>query len=225
MIVLGIETATPVCSVGLVRDQDVLAEVSEDAGRRHSVVLVDMIDRALEDVPLSRDKIEGVAISAGPGSFTGLRIGMGLAKGICLASDIPLAVVSTLEGLVAASGVTDTMICGCLDARHDELYSGVYQSGSSGMCSVQADEARSVQDLIAKLGPDTVVVGYDIEPYEQRFLDVGLTVRPSVVPSGAAVAYQGHQKLRAGQATPIDQAVPNYCKKSQAERLREGIST
>ena len=71
MIVLGIETATSVCSVGLVDDQRLLAEKSEDAGRRHSIVLLDMIEAALTEVGLTRDRLEGVAVSAGPGAVRG----------------------------------------------------------------------------------------------------------------------------------------------------------
>ena len=79
MIVLGIETATSICSIGLVDGQRLLAEKSEEAGRRHSVILLDLIEDALSDAGIRRDQLGGVAGSAGPGSFTGLRIGSGLA--------------------------------------------------------------------------------------------------------------------------------------------------
>ena len=221
MTVLGIETATPICSVGLVGDQQILAEAAEEAGRRHSVVLPQLIDHVLSESGLSRDRIEGVAVSAGPGSFTGLRIGMGLAKGICLACDLPLAVVSTLRALTVQSGVSGS-VCGCLDARHDELYSGVYKIAEGESTESIADAGRPVEDLLTMLGPDTTVAGYGIEPYESRLLDVGLKVLPNVHPTGSAVAIVGEGVLMEGKGTPLDVAEPNYCRRSQAERLRSG---
>jgi tRNA threonylcarbamoyladenosine biosynthesis protein TsaB len=222
MIVLGIETATSVCSVGLVDDQRLLAEKSEDAGRRHSIVLLDMIEVALTEVGLTRDRLEGVAVSAGPGSFTGLRIGMGLAKGICLAIERPLVLVSTLHALAVQSGAKAHTVCACLDARHDELYSGVYTQDGSGFANSQPDAGRHIDDLLTVLSPDTPVVGYGIGLYEDRLLAAGLAVLPNIAPSGVAVARVGERKLSAGKDTPLDLAQPNYCKKSQAERLRAG---
>ncbi len=222
MITLGIETATAICSIGLAHDQTVLAIESEDAGRRHSVVLVDMIERVLTDACLERDAVQGVAVSAGPGSFTGLRIGMALVKGICLANEIPLAVVSTLHALAVASGSESDEICACLDARHEALYSGIYKRSRAGLVTAQADASRPIDELVDVLGSDTVVVGYGVEDYETRFLGAGHTVFPSVIPSGASVALVGEQKLLADESTRVDVAEPNYCKKSQAEQLRAG---
>ena len=222
MIVLGIETATSICSIGLVDGQRLLAEKSEEAGRRHSVILLDLIEDALSDAGIRRDQLGGVAVSAGPGSFTGLRIGMGLAKGICLSSCIPMAAVSTLCALAVQSGTGPGLICACLDARHDELYSGVYERDGSMMAVSQPDSGRHIDDLLTLLSPDTLVVGYGIGLYEDKLLHAGLTVQPNICPSGAAVARIGEQRLSAGEDTPLDFAEPNYCKKSQAERLLAG---
>ena len=76
--------------------------------------------------------------------------------------------------------------------------------------------------VINGLAPDTDVVGYEIEPYERQLLDAGFRVAPNVVPTGLAVARVGDQKLRSGRSTPLDLAEPNYCKKSQAERIQAG---
>ena len=222
MTILGIETATSICSVGLVDGQKVLVTAFEDAGRRHSVVLTGMIDQALSDAGLSKDQIEGVAVSAGPGSFTGLRIGMALAKGICMASDRPLAVVSTLHALAVQSGETSAAVCACLDARHGELYCGVYTGSNSDRANTTPDAGRPVEDLITALSPDTTVVGYGISIYEDQLLAEGLRVRPDVRPSGGAVALVGEQILLRGEGTALEAAEPNYCRMSQAERLRTG---
>jgi len=220
MIVLGIETATAVCSVGLTDGEVVLSEVSEEAGRRHSVVLVGMIEQVLMDAGYSRGQLEGVAVSAGPGSFTGLRIGMGLAKGICVSLDIPIATVSTLEALAVQSGSASSIVCGCLDARHEELYSGVYQSDGATLKSAHPDASRGVEPLISLLAPEAIVVGYEIGSYTDAFCQAGFAVMPDVRPSGGAVATIGERRLASGHQVSVDGAEPNYCKKSQPERLR-----
>jgi tRNA threonylcarbamoyladenosine biosynthesis protein TsaB len=222
MKILGIETATSVCAVGLVDEQNVLAAASEDAGRRHSVVLTGLIDQALSEAGLDKRQIDGVAVSAGPGSFTGLRIGMGLAKGICLAGSIPLALVSTLHALAVESAAPAVSICGALDARHDQLYAGVYKRDGEEWDVSLTDAGRPVDDVIRALSPDTVVAGYGIEPYEDRLLAAGLKVIPSVAPSGSSVALIGEQILLCDGGTSLGEAEPNYCRKSQAERLRAG---
>lgn len=222
MITLGIETATSICSVGLADGGKVLADVSEDAGRRHSVVLTGLIDRVLKTSGLQKEDLDGIAVSAGPGSFTGLRIGMGLAKGICLAADLPLAVVSTLHALTEASGVEAASVCACLDARHGEVYSGVYERKDDLLTNSLKDAGRPVDDLLTVLGPDTTVVGFEIDDHADRFRDAGFRILADVDPNGGAVALVGEQILTAGGATPLPIAEPNYCRRSQAERLKAG---
>jgi tRNA threonylcarbamoyladenosine biosynthesis protein TsaB len=220
MIVLGIETATPVCSVGLTDGEKVLARTSEEAGRRHSIVLVDMVERTLKEAGVSRHQLEGIAVSAGPGSFTGLRIGMGLAKGICMSLDIPIAPVSTLSALVVHSGSAASVVCGCLDARHEELYSGIYRTDGAKPETLHPDASRGAKDLISLLSPDAVVIGYEITDYVEVFSNAGFDVIPDVSPDGGAVAILGERQLVDGDRVALDLAEPNYCKKSQAERLR-----
>ena len=221
MSILGIETATSVCSVGLANGESV-REVWEEAGRRHSVLLVDLVDRLLDEAEVKREQLSGVAVSSGPGSFTGLRIGMGLAKGICMAADLPLLTVSTLEALAVHSASEATSVCACLDARHDQLYSGEYARAGAGWDVRLEDAGRSVEDLVKSLRPDTAVVGFGIDTYASRLISEGFKVDASVRPSGAAVARVGARLLEAGEATALESAEPNYCRKSQAERKQDG---
>lgn len=182
-----------------------------------------MVEAVLEEAGVTRDGLAAVAVSAGPGSFTGLRIGMALAKGICLSTGCQLAAVSTLEALaVEGGGDEGGPVCACLDARHEALYSGVFARADGSLARRHDDAARTPADLINLLSPDTLVLGYGIEPYEQQFLDAGFRVRPNVSPNGAAVAQVGAVALASGKATPLDSAEPNYCRRSQAERLRAG---
>ena len=184
-------------------------------------MLVDMIERTLKEAGVSRHQLEGVAVSAGPGSFTGLRIGMGLAKGICKSLNIPIALVSTLAALIVRSATKSSIVCGCLDARHEELYSGVYRMSRSGLETLHADASRRVDELVSLLSPGSVVAGYNIDDYADSLSRAGFVVLSDVRPDGGAVATLGEKQLVRGDHASLDLAEPNYCEKSQPERLKE----
>ncbi len=100
MKILGIDTATPFLALGVVEDDKVLSELRFNAGQTHAQILIPSIDRVLNEASLKLEELDGIAISIGPGSFTGLRIGLATAKGLCFASGKPLISVPTLDGLV-----------------------------------------------------------------------------------------------------------------------------
>ncbi|MBT3601481.1 MAG: tRNA (adenosine(37)-N6)-threonylcarbamoyltransferase complex dimerization subunit type 1 TsaB, partial [Candidatus Latescibacteria bacterium] len=98
MLILGIETSTPVCSIALVEDNTVCAQYTLELGIHHSEHLFPMIQRILSDRGVVASDLDGVSVASGPGSFTGLRIGMASAKSLCMSADVPLVGVSTLAG-------------------------------------------------------------------------------------------------------------------------------
>jgi tRNA threonylcarbamoyladenosine biosynthesis protein TsaB len=132
MITLGIETATTVCGVALVQDGKDPIEHALDTPNIHSEQLVPLIDELIRESGVRLDQIDCIAVSIGPGSFTGLRIGLSVAKGLAYAADIPLIPVPTLEGLasnvVRAGGIhAGTEILPVLDAHRGEAYRAVYR--------------------------------------------------------------------------------------------------
>jgi len=132
MMVLGIETATAVCAVALVDDDVVLAERRYEIPQAHSEKLMECVDDCLKSAGLALSSIDGLAISIGPGSFTGLRIGLSVAKGLAFAADKPLVGVPTLEALALQSvrkGVAepDDVIVPMIDARRDEVYTAIFR--------------------------------------------------------------------------------------------------
>ena len=121
--ILGIETASDVCSVAISRDDVIIAETTIATGMRHSSALTGLIKEVLSVADISNDKISAIAISDGPGSYTGLRVGASTAKAMCYALDIPLIAIPTLEALINEAGAeSDRVVLSTLDARRMEVY-------------------------------------------------------------------------------------------------------
>lgn len=131
MKIVGIETATAVCGAAVVADGRVLAEQTREEPRLHAEALMGLIDDVLRDSQCAPKELDAVAISIGPGSFTGLRIGLSVAKGLCFALERPLVAVPTLDALAhraAAAGVVATpFLCAALDARRNEVYCALFR--------------------------------------------------------------------------------------------------
>jgi len=220
LIVLGLDTATWTAAVGVVRDQVVLAEDVEPASRSHVASLPALVERVLARAGLAIGEVEGLAISIGPGSFTGLRIGLGLAKGLAFAGGVPLAAVSTLEALAAVSGAAPgETVCAALDARKREVYAAVFDVGEGGTLFRRGpDMALAPEALAAQLPAATVLVGDAASAYPE-ILGPGLIVRPFEThpPRGGTVARLGARRLAAGEAVDVGTVEPVYVRPSEAE--------
>jgi len=145
-LILCLETSTPVCSVALFNDSIMLAAEETREPNAHSARLTLMIEKMMIDCGLSVSELSAVAVSRGPGSYTGLRIGAGVAKGICYALNIPLISVSTLQAMAIAAGrrhevaePATTLIIPMIDARRMEVYSAVYTPSGVEVREVRAE--------------------------------------------------------------------------------------
>lgn len=139
MHILGIDTATRVCGVALMNDQELIAEYIQNIKKTHSQRLLPLIDSLLRDTGVAKNTIEAVAVAAGPGSFTGLRIGVSTARALAQGLNIPAIGVSTLESL-AQNLVTgeNELICPILDARRDQVYTAIYRQHPAASSAVSA---------------------------------------------------------------------------------------
>ena len=141
-ILLCIETSGPVCSVSLIRDNESIGLLENVDTFQHAAVLTVLIDQLVKNAGITLTELSGVAISAGPGSYTGLRIGTSVAKGLCYALNIPLIALSTLEilasGLKKNRKIENGVICPMIDARRMEVYTACY---SADMGKVSSQEA------------------------------------------------------------------------------------
>lgn len=155
-LILNIETATPVLSVALSRDGRAIASRIEDTGNSHAEMVTLLISEIMEEINLTYDQLDAVAVSKGPGSYTGLRIGVSTAKGFCYAKDIPLIAVDTLQAV--ALGMAEqhnsknqhTLFCPMIDARRMEVYDALFDRQNHSVREVQAtivDENTYKQEL------------------------------------------------------------------------------
>ena len=127
MRVLAVDTATSSCSVAIVDGEELVSEITLISGETHSRHLSSLIEALTRTAGLALEQIEGFAVTRGPGSFTGLRIGIGTVKGLAVAGNRPMAGVSTLAALAWQVGPTDHTICPMVDARRNEVYAAFYR--------------------------------------------------------------------------------------------------
>lgn len=221
MLVLGIDTATDVCAVGLVRrrgrDLDRLAESRVYVPRSHAARLVVLIKDVLSHTGASASDLDGVAVSAGPGSYTGLRIGVSTAKGLCLAGDAALIAVSSLEAL-AVQGLDwvsqqSTRLLVAVPSRRSEVYAAVYERTGRAVSPLLPPAPVSLSDASEWLDKTTVdaVCGPGAEALleELRLTDIP---RLPVTPSGLTVALLGAQRLASGDTVDTASFEPSYLK-------------
>lgn len=157
MIILHIETSTNVCSVAISDDSNLIFSVSNSEGMNHAAMLSIFIENALNQLKNLNKKLDAVAVSSGPGSYTGLRIGVSTAKGLCYGLDIPLIAISTLEiiTIAAIAKIEDTedfLICPMIDARRMEVYAAFYNSKIEMIREIAADiiDENSYSDILEK---------------------------------------------------------------------------
>ena len=161
MNVLGIETATTVCAAALAIDDAVVAEESREERYIHAEMLLPMLDAVLRRSGCRPGDLAGVAVSIGPGSFTGLRIGLSVAKGLAFAADLPIAAVPTLRALAQrVAGLHDTQehILAVLDARRDEVYYQLFRRSHSGLEQLGEEQSAPVDRLVERIGDRAVTV-------------------------------------------------------------------
>jgi len=144
MIILHIETSTNICSIAISENSQCLFSKSDSEGMNHAALLSVFIAEAMEFLKSSSKKLDAIAVSSGPGSYTGLRIGVSTAKGLCYGLDIPLIAVSTLEVLTAnalqiTETTVDTLFCPMIDARRMEVYAAFYNQEGVIQREISAD--------------------------------------------------------------------------------------
>ena len=227
MIILGIETATHAGSVSLVDEERQIALYELDSRRSHSGRLLGAIKRILQDAALTLRDIHGIAVSIGPGSFTGLRIGLSTAKGLCLANEFPLAVVCTLDAMASRFPFSRVPVCPMLDARKKEVYAALYNVEDEEPTRLIEPRAIAPDEFLEGISESAVFLGTGAQLYRQRILeklrDRALFAPVDLSrPSGAAVARLGLKLLRDGECADLDTIEPTYLRASEAQLARRG---
>ena len=228
MKVLGIDSSGMVASVAVVEDTQMLAEYTINYKKTHSQTLLPMLDEIGKMIELDLSTVDAIAVAAGPGSFTGLRIGSATAKGLGLALKKPLVSVPTLEGIAYNFCGSDKLVCPMMDARRSQVYTGIYKFSGNELEKVEDQMAVPVEEILAKLnqlGQEVVLAGDGVPVYLdiiQKELKVPYLLAPSHLnrQRAGAVAALGMQYAQAGNLETAMEHQPNYLRLSQAERER-----
>lgn len=201
-----------------------LAEVSRRAPASHVRMVPAMIGEALAGAGLRLGDVGAVAISIGPGSFTGLRIGLGLAKGLCYARGLALVAVPTLEALAHVAGAPPgTTVCAALDARRKECWAALFRVGDDGDLVRLGDDFTAAPEALAeRLPPGAVVVGDAGAAYADVLAARAGRVLPADAsePSGGIVARLGARRLARGEVADPGTLEPTYVRPPEAQLAR-----
>ncbi|MGV1098625.1 tRNA (adenosine(37)-N6)-threonylcarbamoyltransferase complex dimerization subunit type 1 TsaB [Thiovibrio sp. JS02] len=222
-LLLALETATTCGSVALIDDGRCLAEFSLATRPSHSRRLLAGIDRLLQETQLGWRDLTAIAVSLGPGSFTGLRIGLATAKGLCFATGKPLIGVPTLEGLACQLPFAGLPICPVVDARKNEVYAGFYRCNQTGALEQTGDFlVLSPERLVEKIHTPTIFVGDAVPLYGELFrarLQAHALLAPPEIcfARAAAIGFAAQRRLAAGILSDPVASVPIYVRASDAE--------
>lgn len=218
MRVLAVDTSTMAGGVALVDGDRVVGESLLDVRTTHSERLMMAVDRALGDAGWPASSLDGLAVAIGPGSFTGLRIGLATVKGLALALARPIAAVPTLDAMAAQLPWSARPVCPVLTARRDEVYASLYRWDGRGMRQEWDYLALSPAALAERLTEPVLGVGDGVAAVASPWMTA---VRPARRgPMAAVVAWLGAERLRLGDAAGAADLVPLYLRPSEAELRR-----
>jgi len=224
-LILSFDTATNNCSIavtaGEIPNGRVLGSVSFDSGVTHSRRLLGAIARLLRSLDLEIEDMAAVAVGVGPGSFTGLRIGMATAKGLCHGTGIPLIGISSLDAL-AASIVSDRLIAVVMDARKKEVYSCFYRTRSDGTISRCSEPTvLSPQELVKQMSEPVTMAGDGVHVYNDIFRsalgDTADIRAHNQWPDAVQVGYLAAAAFNRREYHDIHDAKPEYVRSSDAQ--------
>lgn len=235
MRILAIDSSGLVATVAVVEEENeiskTIAEYTINYKKTHSQTLLPMLDEIVKMTDMNLDTIDAIAVAGGPGSFTGLRIGSATAKGLGLALKKPLIHIPTVDGLAYNLCYTDRIICPIMDARRNQVYTGIYQMDGDKLQVLEAQMAVEIDELAKKLctyGKPVIFLGDGVPVHKDR-LEKELMTNHDIAfaPShmnqqrAAAVGMLGIQYYKEGKTETAMEHKPDYLRVSQAERERE----
>lgn len=226
MKLLALDSSGLVASVAVAEDTTLLGEYTVNYKKTHSQTLLPMLDEVARMIELDLKTIDAIAVSGGPGSFTGLRIGSATAKGLGLALNKPLIHVPTVDALAYNLVGHKDMICPLMDARRNQTYTGLYRFENGEFQIVRPQCAVGIDEITAhinEIGQPVVFLG-DGVPVFKEYLDTHCEVPYSFAPlhlnrqRAGAVAALGMEYIKRGQVETAQEHTPDYLRLSQAER-------
>ena len=226
MLLLAFETSAKAAGAALFDENKLLAECYQNTGMTHSQTLLVMAEDLLKQIGKTAADVTAVAVAAGPGSFTGVRIGVAAAKGFAWAKELPCYGVSTLEAMALSLGIFEGTVCACMDARRAQVYNALFSFRNGQICRISDDRAISIADLSAELqnidGP-IYLVGDGAELVKRTLSDLPNLILPAEHrrhQRATGVGLAALAQIAAGMDADANALTPNYLRLSQAERER-----
>ena len=227
MKILALETSAKSVSCAVVEHSAPLASAYQCTGLTHSRTLLPMVDAMLKNAELTLEDIDAFAIAAGPGSFTGLRIGIAAVKGLAWAAEKPCLGVSTLEAMAENIAHMDGLIVGAMDARRSQVYNAIFEAKDGALTRLCADRAIALADLADELAGEArrITVLGDGGTLCWRYLSehgVPCSLAPAALlyQNAVGAALAAERAYARGEAVSAQELLPVYLRPAQAERLR-----
>ena len=227
MTILAFETSAKAASAALCREGVLLGETYQNTGLTHSQTLLSMAESLMASCGVTPADIDAVGVAAGPGSFTGVRIGVAAAKGFAWGRELPLCGVSTLEAMALTLGVWEGTVCCVMDARRNQVYNALFRAEGGSITRIREDRAISLRELESDLQnlqePIFLVGDGSILCYNTLSENVPSLVLPPehrMHQRASGVALAAMRMIAAGEKTDGAELTPNYLRLSQAERER-----
>ena len=225
MKILAIDTSTPSGSIALLEDDQLIAESTTCIQKTHAERLLPSIKTLLDNIGIKPEDIDGFALTTGPGSFTGLRIGLSTIKGLSWSLNKPVVGVSTLEAIAMNIPYSDKPVCPMLDARKKEVYAAVYKCNNNLPECIMPDTALSPDNLINKIKEPTIFLGDGIKVYGNLIKDM-LKDTAVIAPAhlwqikASSVGLLAWEKFRNGNIDSPENIRLNYLRPSETELLK-----
>lgn len=229
MKILALDSSGLVASVAVVENDNLLGEYTMNYKKTHSQTLLPMLDQVAKMMELDLKTIDFIAVSAGPGSFTGLRIGSATAKGLALALDKEIVSVPTVDAMAFNLWGCEEQLCPIMDARRQQVYTGLYTFSDGEFITIKEQNVLQIEELISYInesGKKTVFLGDGVDVYK-TYIEEHIKVPYDFAPAhsnkqrAASVAVLGGILFNQGKAEPAEEHKPDYLRLSQAERERQ----
>lgn len=225
MKILAVDTSATAASVAVAEENKLIGEFSINTALTHSQTLMPMVDELLKNTGLSVNDIGAVAVNAGPGSFTGVRIGVAAVKGIAFPKNLPCVSVSTLESMAYNMLGNDCVVCSVMDARCSQVYNALFRVKDCTVTRMTDDRAHSLTDLkneLQYISEKVVLVG-DGAVLCSEFLgseleNIMLAPFNNRIQTASSVAYAAFEKINNGETLTADELMPVYLRLPQAQR-------
>lgn len=228
MKLLALDSSGLVATVAVVEDETLLAEYTVNYKKTHSQTLLPMLDAIAKMIDLDLQSIDAIAVAGGPGSFTGLRIGSATAKGLGLALEKPLVHIPTVEGLAYNLWGTDKLVCPLMDARRNQVYTGIYAFENDQMQVIKdqmAVDLSVIAEVLNAMGRAVIFLGDGVPVYKEALktlMQVPYEFAPAHLNKqrAGAVAALALKYAEQGKLESAREHQPDYLRLSQAERER-----